>query len=122
MPNRIARSSLVTAAVLLSAAAHAGTISDQFRGGAFGLSWSATASAVQAKDPSGAWSADDKGRKRYCAPSRQALLKLPPQHQTRELCFLIGADGTLTSATARLDATLPTLLALVNRSRTMFGD
>jgi hypothetical protein len=122
MSNRTARFSLVTAAALLSATAHAGTISDQFRGGAFGLPWSANANAVQAKYPNGTWSTDEQGSKRYCAASRQSLLKLPPAHQTRELCFLIGNDGTLTSATARLDATLPALLAIVNRSRTMFGD
>ena len=50
------------------------------------------------------------------------MLKLPPQHKTRELCFLIGSDGTLASATARFEPTLPSLLAIVNRSRTIFGD
>jgi hypothetical protein len=110
------------AVALLGTAAHAGTISDQFRGGAFGLPWSANASAVQAKYPNGTWTTDEHARKRYCAASRQSLLKLPAQHQTRELCFLIGDDGTLASATARLDATLPALLAIVNRSRTLFGD
>ena len=54
--------------------------------------------------------------------SRQTLLKLAPQYQTRELCFLIGSDGTLGAATARMDASLPALLAVVNRSRTVFGD
>jgi len=122
MSTTIARFSLVMAAALASASAHAGTISDQFRGGAFGLPWSANASAVQAKYPNGTWSTDERGRKQYCAASRQSLLKLPSQHQTRELCFLIGDDGTFTSATARLDATLPALLAIVNRSRTLFGD
>jgi len=112
----------VAVAVSLSATAHAGTIADQFRDGAFGLPWSAGASAVQARYPNGTWSNDEQGHKRYCAASRQPLLKLPTQHQTRELCFLMGADGTLTSATARLDATLPALLAIVNRSRTMYGD
>ena len=78
--------------------------------------------AMQAKYPGGTWDKDEQGHKRYCAASRQPLLKLPAQHQTRELCFLIGADGTMASATARLDATLPALLAVVNRTRTMFGD
>ena len=52
----------------------------------------------------------------------KTLLRLPAPHQTRELCFLIGADGTMASATANMDASLPALLAVVNRSRTMFGD
>jgi hypothetical protein len=108
--------------LLMAGAAGAGAVSDQFRGGAFGLSWNATKAAVEAKYPGGKWDADDKGRPRYCAASRQTLLKLPAQHQTRELCFLMGADGELASATARMDASLPALLAVVNRSRTMFGD
>ncbi len=121
MSTRIAVG-IVACALLLGGTAHAGTIADQFRGGAFGLPWSASANAVEASYPNGTWSNDEQGHKRYCAASRQPLLKLPAQHQTRELCFLIGADGTLTSATARLDATLPALLAIVNRTRTMYGD
>lgn len=100
----------------------AGPVTDQFRGGAFGLPWNAGKSAIQAKYPGGAWDTDDAGRERYCAASRQPLLKLPAQHQTRELCFLIGSDGTLASVTAQMDASLPALLAVVNRSRTIFGD
>jgi len=100
----------------------AGPVGDNFRSGVFGLPWSAGKSAIQAKYPGGKWDADEQGRDRYCAASRQSLLKLPPQHQTRELCFLIGADGTLGSATATMDASLPALLAVVNRSRTIFGD
>jgi hypothetical protein len=107
---------------LCAAAAHAGAINDQFRSGAFGLSWNSNKAAIQARYPGGVWDQDSAGAARYCAPSRQILLKLPQQHQTRELCFLIGGDGTLASATARMDATLPALLAIVNRSRTMFGD
>jgi hypothetical protein len=108
----------------LSAAgsAAAGPVRDQFGPGVFGLAWNAGKPAIEAKYPGGTWDRDERGRDRYCAQSRQTLLKLPPQHQTRELCFLIGSDGTLGSATARLDASLPTLLAIVNRSRTMFGD
>jgi len=102
--------------------AAAGPVRDQFGAGVFGLPWSAGKPAIQAKYPGGTWDKDDKGRDRYCAASRQSLLKLPPQHQTKELCFLIGTDGTLGSATAKLEATLPTLLAVVNRSRTIFGD
>jgi hypothetical protein len=119
---------MLTAALLggltVSAAgtAAAGPIRDQFGTGAFGLPWSAGKPAIQAKYPGGAWDTDDKGRDRYCAASRQTLLKLPPQHQTRELCFLIGTDGTLGAATAKMDASLPALLAVVNRSRTVFGD
>lgn len=102
--------------------AAAGPVRDQFGTGAFGLPWNSGRSAIESKYPGGAWDKDEKGRDRYCAASRQTLLRLPPQHQTRELCFLIGTDGTLGSATAKLDPTLPTLLAVVNRSRTMFGD
>ena len=102
--------------------ASAGSVADQFRGGAFGLPWNASKSAIQAKYPGGKWDKDEAGIDRYCAPSRQSLLALPPQHQTRELCFLIGGDGTMASATARMDPTLPALLAIVNRSRTRFGD
>jgi hypothetical protein len=108
--------------LLVAGTASAGAVSDQFRGGAFGLPWTATKAAIEAKYPNGKWDADEKGRPRYCAATRQALLKLPAQHQTRELCFLMGSDGELASATARMDATLPALLAVVNRSRTMFGD
>jgi len=119
---------MLTAALLgglaLSAAgtAAAGPVRDQFGAGVFGVPWHAGKSAIQAKYPGGTWDKDDKGRDRYCAASRQSLLKLPPQHQTKEICFLIGSDGTLGSVTAKLDASLPTLLAVVNRSRTMFGD
>jgi hypothetical protein len=107
---------------LFVAAATAGGVADQFRGGAFGLPWNAGKSAIQAKYPGGRWDKDDKGTERYCAPSRQTLMKLPAPHQTRELCFLIGSDGTMASATANMEASLPALLAVVNRSRTMFGD
>jgi hypothetical protein len=110
------------AAALLALPATAGSVADQYRGGAFGLQWNAGKSAIQAKYPGGTWDKDTSGIDRYCAPSRQALLGLPAQHQTRELCFLIGSDGTMASATARMDPTLPALLAIVNRSRTRFGD
>lgn len=114
---------ITTLAVTLAALpASAGSVADQFRSGAFGLQWNAGKSTIQAKYPGGAWDKDDTGVDRYCAPSRQGLLGLPAQHQTRELCFLIGSDGTMASATARMDATLPALLAVVNRSRTRFGD
>ena len=102
--------------------ARAGSVADQFRSGAFGLPWSAGKTTIQAKYPGGHWDKDDTGKDRYCAPSQQTLLGLPAQHQTRELCFLVGADGTMASATARLAPTLPSLLAIVNRSRTRFGD
>ena len=109
-------------AAMTAGAALAGAVGDQFRAGAFGLPWSAGKSAIESKYPGGKWDADTDGRARYCAASRQTLLKLPAQHQTRELCFIIGSDGTLGSATARMDASLPALLAVVNRSRTTFGD
>jgi hypothetical protein len=102
--------------------AQAGGVADQFRSGAFGLPWSAGKTAIQAKYPGGKWDKDETGIDRYCAPSQQNLLGLPPPHQTRELCFLVGGDGTLASATARMAPTLPALLAIVNRSRTRFGD
>jgi hypothetical protein len=101
---------------------HAGTIADQFKSGAFGVPWSASSAAVQAKYPNGRWSDDEQGHRRYCVASRQPLLKLPAQHQTREICYVIGADGTVTTAIARLDASLPSLLAVVNRARTLYGD
>jgi len=110
------------AATLFALPAAAGAVADQYRAGAFGLQWNAGKSAIQAKYPGGTWDKDEAGIERYCAPSRQALLGLPAQHQTRELCFLIGSDGTMASATARMDPTLPALLAVVNRSRTRFGD
>jgi hypothetical protein len=100
----------------------AGSVADQFRGGAFGLPWSASSAAIQGKYPGGKWDKNEAGIDRYCAPSRQVLLKLPTQHQTRELCFLIGGDKTMGAATAHLEPSLPSLLAVVNRSRTMFGD
>lgn len=111
-----------TLAILLAGIATAGPVGDHYRAGAFGLPWSAGKNAIQGKYPGGQWHKDENGRDRYCAPSRQTLLKLPAQHQTRELCFLIGSDGTLASVTARMDASLPSLLAVVNRSRTVFGD
>jgi len=107
---------------LLISIANAGSVADQFRAGAFGLPWSAGKPAIQAKYPGGKWDKDDSGIDRYCAPSQQVLLGLPPPHQTRELCFLLGSDGTMASATARMAPTLPALLAVVNRSRTRFGD
>jgi hypothetical protein len=121
------RRSMISAALaglslLAAGVASAGAVSDQFRGGAFGVPWTASKAAIEAKHPGGKWDTDESGRDRYCAASRQTLLKLPAQHQTREICFLMGTDGTVGSATARMDASLPTLLAVVNRSRTMFGD
>jgi hypothetical protein len=107
----------------MSGAAMAGAVADQFRSGAFGLPWSADKAAIQGKYPGGKWDKDELvGTDRYCAPSRQVLLKLPTQHQTKELCFLMGQDKTMGAATARLEPSLPSLLAVVNRSRTMFGD
>ena len=122
--NKTSLSAICTGAVatLLAGLASAGPVADQYRTGAFGLQWNAGKSAIQAKYPGGNWDQDEKGRDRYCAASRQVLLKLPPQHQTKELCFLMGSDGTLASVTARMDASLPALLAVVNRSRTVFGD
>jgi hypothetical protein len=122
MSRLTVRIALTAVAALLADAAVAGAVVDQFRGGVFGLPWNAGSAAIEAKYPGGRWDKDDLGRKRYCAASRQSLLKLPAQHKTRELCFLIGTDGTLASATARFEPTLPSLLAVVNRTRTMFGD
>lgn len=109
-------------ATMVAGLACAGPVADQYRSGAFGLGWKADKAAIQAKFPGGKWDEDEGGRARYCADTRQPLLKLPAPHQTRQLCFLIGSDGTLASVTARMDATLPALLAIVNRSRTVFGD
>ena len=122
--RRLILTATLLSGLMVSAAgtAAAGPVRDQFGTSVFGLPWSAGKPAIQAKYPGGTWDKDDKGRDRYCAASRQTLLKLPQQHQTQQLCFLIGTDGTLGAATARMDASLPTLLAVVNRSRTMFGD
>lgn len=108
--------------LLIAAQASAGSVTDLYRGGAYGLPWNATKDAIQAKYPGGNWVQNDKGQEQYCASSRQTLLKLPAPHQSRELCFVIGSDGTLASATAVMDASLPSLLAIVNRCRTTFGD
>jgi hypothetical protein len=108
--------------LLCATQASAGAVSDLYRGGAFGLPWNANKAAILAKYPGGKWEQDEKGHDRYCAASRQTLLKLPPPHQSREICFVIGSDGTLASATAVMDASLPSLLAIVNRCRTTFGD
>lgn len=116
------RFALAALAALAGGHATAGAVVDQFRGGAFGLAWNAGRGAIEAKYPGGRWDQDEQGRQRYCAKSQQSLLKLPPQYKTRELCFLLGSDGTLASATARFEPTLPSLLAVVNRSRTIFGD
>lgn len=110
------------ASLLIATQASAGAVRDLYRGGAFGLPWTASKDAILAKYPGGTWEQDDKGQDRYCAASRQTLLKLPPPHQSRQLCFVVGSDGTLASATAVLDASLPSLLAIVNRCRTTFGD
>jgi hypothetical protein len=109
-------------ALLAAGSAGAGAVSNLYHGGAYGLPWSAGKGAVQAKYPGGKWDTDENGFDRYCASSRQTLLKLPPPHQSRELCFVIGRDGTMVSATAVMDASLPSLLAIVNRCRTTFGD
>lgn len=113
---------LAVLALANAGAAAAGPVGDQFRGGAFGLPWNASKAAIEARYPGGQWDTDEKGRARYCKDTQQSLLSLPAQHRTKTLCFLMGTDGTLGSVTARMDATLPALLAVVNRSRTMFGD
>jgi hypothetical protein len=119
----IAAAALVSMSFFLTAgAAYAGPVRDMYGSGAFGLPWNAGKSAIQAKYPGGQWDADDKGHDRYCVPSTQTLMKLPAPHQTKELCFLIGKDGTLAAATAVMSPTLPSLLAVVNRCRTNFGD
>ena len=121
------RSSILTGAtcagsLLACGLANAGAVSDAFRGGAFGLPWNAGKSAIEAKYPGGKWDEDGKGHARYCVASKQTLLKLPPPHQTKELCMLIGPDNTLASVTAVMEPSLTALLAVMNRSRTTFGD
>ena len=108
--------------LLAGGLATAGSVADLYRGGAFGLPWNAGKSAIEAKFPGGKWDTDDKGRPRYCVASKQTLLKLPPPHQTKELCMLIGTDNTLASVTAVMEPSLQSLLAVVNRCRTTFGD
>jgi len=105
-----------------AAAAGAGSVANQFKAGAFGVPWNASKASLEAKYPGGAWDKETNGLDRYCVTSRQTLLKLPAEHKTQRLCFLIGSDGTVASATAVMTASLPTLLAVVNRSRTTFGD
>lgn len=112
----------IVAVASYSSVAAAGSVRDQYSKGAFGLPWNAGKADIQSKFPGGNWTEDDKGRPKYCAASRQTLLKLPAQFQSKEMCFLIGTDGTLASATATLDPSLQSLLAIVNRSRTTFGD
>ena len=111
---------LATASSTRTAAA--APVRDIYSNGAFGLPWNAGKAAIESKFPGGNWAEDDKGRPKYCAPSRQTLLKLPAQFQSKEMCFLIGTDGTLASATATLEPSLQSLLAIVNRCRTTFGD
>lgn len=110
------------ASLLCSVPASAGAVSDLYRSGVFGLPWNAGKGAIEAKFPGGKWTQDDKGHDRYCTSSQQTLLKLPSPHQSREMCFLIGTDGTLASATAVMNPSLASLLAIVNRCRTTFGD
>ncbi|HQR49329.1 MAG TPA: hypothetical protein PL152_08325 [Steroidobacteraceae bacterium] len=112
----------VVASLLTAGAANAGAVSTIYRTGAYGLPWSADKGAIQAHFPGGKWDQDEKGHERYCVTSRQNLLKLPSQYDSRELCFLVGKDGTLASATAVLNPSLQSLLAIVNRCRTTFGD
>lgn len=102
--------------------AAAGPVRDLYSNGAFGLPWNAGKADIQSRFPGGNWGEDDKGRPKYCTASRQTLLKLPAQFQSKEMCFLIGTDGTLASATATLEPSLQSLLAIVNRCRTTFGD
>jgi hypothetical protein len=107
---------------LAGAVANAGAVADLYRGGAFGLPWNAGKGAIEAKYPGGKWDEDGKGHPRYCVASKQTLLKLPPPHQTQELCMVIGTDNTLASVTAVMEPSLQSLLAVVNRCRTTFGD
>jgi hypothetical protein len=108
--------------LLAGGLANAGAVADLYRGGAFGLPWNAGKGAIESKYPGGKWDEDDKGRPRYCVANKQGLLKLPPPHQTKELCMLIGPDNTLASVTAVMEPSLQSLLAVVNRGRTTFGD
>src|SRR5512144_1452802 len=64
--------------------ASAGSVAEQFGAGAFGLPWSASKGTIEAKYPGGKWDKDESGIDRYCAPSAQVLLGLPPPHQTKE--------------------------------------
>jgi hypothetical protein len=107
---------------LVTGLAQAGDVSAQFGAGAFGLPWNATKATIEAKYPGGKWDQDEKGHPRYCVASKQTLLKLPPPNLTQELCFLIGKDNTLASATAVMPPSLASLLAVGGRCRTVFGD
>jgi hypothetical protein len=106
----------------VATAASAGSVATQFKAGAFGVPWNASKASIEAKYPGGKWEKSAENRDVYCVASQQTLLKLPAEHKTQRLCFMIGSDGTLGSATAQMPASLPSLLAVVNRSRTTFGD
>ncbi|MFO1394992.1 MAG: hypothetical protein U1F09_14635 [Steroidobacteraceae bacterium] len=112
----------VAAALSYTGIASAGAVRDVYANGAYGLPWNADKGAIEARYPGGKWDQDDKGHPRYCVASHQTLLKLPAQFQSQQLCFLIGKDGTLASAAAVLQPSLQSLLAIVNRCRTTFGD
>ena len=77
--RRLMLTATLLSGLMVSAAgtAAAGPVRDQFGTSVFGLPWSAGKPAIQAKYPGGTWDKDDKGRDRYCAASRQSLLKLP---------------------------------------------
>lgn len=122
MRRTVILASVGAATLMTSGLANAGAVADQFGAGAFGVPWNATKGTIEAKYPGGKWDQDDKGHPRYCVASKQTLLKLNPPNLTQEICFLVGKDNTLASATAVMPASLASLLAVGGRCRTIFGD
>ena len=122
MRRKVSAALLFGISMSVATVAGAGSVANQFRSGAFGVPWNATKARVEAKYPGGQWDKTAANRDQYCVASKQTLLKLPAQHKTQRLCFVIGADGTLANATAHMNPSLQSLLAVVNRSRTTFGD
>jgi hypothetical protein len=118
--NRVTRfliQALLGVSVLGATAAHAGAVSEHFSKGIFGVSWGDSRSALTGKYPAGTWKENT-----YCVDSKQTLMKLAAAYQTKKVCFSIGNDQTVDEIFAHFSPTLPSLLAVVNRSRTMFGD
>lgn len=109
--------SLLGLSVLGPLPAHAGAVSEHFSKGVFGISWGDSRSTLTGKYPAGAWQENT-----YCVDSKQTLMKLAAAYQTQKVCFSVGEDQTVDGIFAHFSPTLPSLLAVVNRARTMFGD
>ena len=100
----------------------AGAVVDQFRSGTFGLRLERRRRGDRSEVSGRPLGPGRQGRKRYCASDAAVAAQAAGAAQDARDLLPGGADGTLASATARFDPTLPSLLAVVNRSRTIFGD